>query len=41
VTALGDDIPKAIDRAYQAVSRIHFDGSFYRRDIGFRALKRL
>ena len=26
------------DRAYDAVSRIHFDGAQYRRDIGHRAI---
>ncbi len=41
VTALGDDFPTAIKRAYEAVSRISFDGMHYRRDIGRRALRRL
>ncbi|MDH7600580.1 MAG: phosphoribosylamine--glycine ligase [Armatimonadota bacterium] len=38
VTALGDSFQEAIDRAYQAVSKIHFDGAHYRRDIAQRAL---
>ncbi|MBN8736982.1 MAG: phosphoribosylamine--glycine ligase [Xanthomonadales bacterium] len=38
VCALGDDLSQARDRAYAAVDRIHFDGAFYRRDIGHRAL---
>src|SRR5262249_5908309 len=41
VTALGADIPAAIDNAYRAVSDIHFEGMHYRRDIGRRALRRL
>jgi len=40
VTALGDDIEKARDRAYEAVDRISFDGMQYRRDIASRALGR-
>jgi len=40
VTALGDDIRGAIDRAYQAVGKITFDGMHYRKDIGARALAR-
>ena len=39
VTALGDSVRMAQDRAYKAVSAIHFDGAQYRRDIGWRALK--
>ncbi len=33
VTALGSTIQDARTRAYEAVSRIHFDGGYYRRDI--------
>lgn len=33
VTALGDSLTDARDRAYDAVERIHFDGAFFRRDI--------
>jgi phosphoribosylamine--glycine ligase len=40
VTALGDNLRAARSRAYGAVERIRFDGAQYRRDIGFRALKR-
>ena len=40
VCALGDDLSEARDSAYAAVERIHFDGAFYRRDIGHRALAR-
>lgn len=34
VTALGEDLPQALERAYAAVQRINFDGMHYRRDIG-------
>lgn len=39
VTALGENLRTAHDRAYQAAAQIHFDASFYRRDIGRRALE--
>ncbi|MES2403427.1 MAG: phosphoribosylamine--glycine ligase [Pseudomonadota bacterium] len=40
VCALGDDLAQARDRAYVAVERIRFNGAFFRRDIGHRALAR-
>ncbi len=40
VTATGRDVAEAQARAYDAVSRIHWNGSFHRSDIGWRALKR-
>ncbi|MFA5876367.1 MAG: phosphoribosylamine--glycine ligase, partial [Candidatus Margulisiibacteriota bacterium] len=40
VVALGEGIKGAIDGAYSAVSKIHFDGMHYRKDIGKRALQR-
>jgi len=40
VTALGDDIKQAIERCYTAVQKINFDTMHYRRDIGYRAVKR-
>jgi phosphoribosylamine--glycine ligase len=40
VTALGDTIAEAIDRAYSAVSHIRWDGAYYRKDIGKKALNR-
>jgi len=40
ITALGDTIKDAIDRAYEAIKEISFDGVYYRKDIGHRALKR-
>lgn len=39
VTALGSDLAKAIDRAYQATAIILFSGAHYRRDIAARGLK--
>ena len=41
VTALGDSLPEARDRAYDAVSDVSFEGAFSRSDIGHRALARL
>jgi phosphoribosylamine--glycine ligase len=40
VTATGRDVAEARQRAYDAVSRIHWQGSFHRSDIGWRALNR-
>jgi phosphoribosylamine--glycine ligase len=40
VTATGRDVAEARERAYDAVSRIHWDDAFFRRDIGWRALDR-
>ena len=39
VTAAGDSLKEALARAYQAMAEIHFEGMYYRRDIGHRALK--
>jgi phosphoribosylamine--glycine ligase len=38
VTALGEDITQAIDRAYKAIEYIHFDKMYYRKDIGHKAV---
>ncbi|XP_074290329.1 phosphoribosylamine--glycine ligase-like [Silene latifolia] len=38
VTAKGDDLRQARDRAYQAVEKINWPEGFYRQDIGWRAL---
>ena len=38
VTALGTDMADAIERAYEAVEQIHFDGAHFRWDIGAKAL---
>lgn len=39
VTALGNDIKTAQERAYEAIEKIHFDGMHYRKDIADRAVK--
>lgn len=39
VTALGDTLRDAQTKCYEAMSKIHFDGMHFRRDIGHRALK--
>jgi len=41
VTALGANLPAAIQRAYEAVQKVSFEGMHYRKDIGHRALARL
>jgi phosphoribosylamine--glycine ligase len=38
VTALGETMAVARDRAYEAVSKIHFENCHYRRDIALSAL---
>jgi phosphoribosylamine---glycine ligase len=40
VTGLGTDVAEARARAYAAVEKIDWPGGYYRRDIGWRALKR-
>jgi len=40
VVGLGDSVRVAQKHAYEAVDKIHFDGMQFRRDIGWRALKR-
>ena len=40
VTALGNTIAEAQNRAYEAMKMIHFDGMHYRRDIGHWAVGR-
>jgi len=39
VTAMGDDVEQARERAYEAVDLIEWDGKFCRRDIGLRIPK--
>ena len=41
VTALAANLDTAVGRAYQAVSKISFEGMHYRKDIGKQALARL
>ena len=40
VTALGDKVKMAAERAYQAVAQVRFEGMQYRKDIGHRAFNR-
>ncbi len=40
VTAQGQQVAEAIDRAYKAVGQIHWEGVHYRKDIGQKALRR-
>jgi phosphoribosylamine--glycine ligase len=40
VTARGRTLDAAVDIAYNAVARIHFDGMHYRRDIARKGLLR-
>ena len=40
VTGLGEDISRAIEKTYQAVKKITWDGVHYRKDIGKKALCR-
>jgi phosphoribosylamine--glycine ligase len=40
VVSVGKDIKNAIDKVYRACDKIAFDGAHYRKDIGYRALKR-
>ncbi len=39
VTASGASLSEALARAYEALAQIHFEGMYYRHDIGHRALK--
>src|SRR5262249_19633540 len=41
VTALGANLDAAVQRAYEAVGKVSFDGMHYRKDIGRKALARL
>jgi phosphoribosylamine--glycine ligase len=41
VTALGANLDAAVQRAYETVAKISFDGMHYRKDIGQKALARL
>lgn len=40
ITAVGSNLKIAIERAYKGVAEISWTGSYYRRDIGGKALKR-
>jgi len=39
VSARGESLEEALGRAYQAMAAIEFEGMYYRRDIGHRALR--
>jgi phosphoribosylamine---glycine ligase len=39
VTAFANNFAESISLAYQAIDSVHFDGMYFRRDIGQRALK--
>ncbi len=39
VVGQGSDLPSAIEKAYQACEKIHFQGIFYRHDIGKKGLE--
>ena len=41
VTAFAPDLEWALAKAYEAIGMIHFDGMYYRHDIGYRAVKEL
>ncbi|MFH1563371.1 MAG: phosphoribosylamine--glycine ligase [Nitrospirota bacterium] len=41
VTAYGEDIKQAKEKAYLACEKINFEGIYYRKDIGYRALEKL
>ncbi|MFZ2330389.1 MAG: phosphoribosylamine--glycine ligase [Atribacterota bacterium] len=38
VTAWADSLKEAIDKAYQGIEKIHFENSYYRKDIGKKGL---
>jgi len=41
VTGIGKDVSEAKNIAYNAVSKIHFDKMYFRRDIAYKALERM
>ena len=41
VTAMGEDIRAARERAYEAVGKISFEGAYYRKDIAMKAIRGL
>ncbi|MGN0569053.1 MAG: phosphoribosylamine--glycine ligase [Candidatus Fimenecus sp.] len=38
VTAVGESLEKAIEKAYSSVNKVHFANAFYRKDIGAKAM---
>ncbi len=41
VTAVGNTLKEAKEKAYKAIEKIHFEGMHYRKDIGDKGIKRL
>ena len=41
VVGMGEGIREAVANTYRAVSKVHFDGMHYRKDIGYRAIARV
>jgi phosphoribosylamine--glycine ligase len=41
VVGYGETLKQAIDSAYSSVEKIHFDGAYYRTDIGMKGLRRV
>ncbi|GAA6619561.1 phosphoribosylamine--glycine ligase [Scytonema sp. NUACC26] len=39
VTGVGEDFDAALNQAYAGIQQIHFEGMYYRRDIGYRVRK--
>ncbi|MBI5456788.1 phosphoribosylamine--glycine ligase [Candidatus Kaiserbacteria bacterium] len=39
VSGVGATLSEALDKAYEGISKIHFDGMYFRRDIGARTLE--
>jgi len=37
---VAEDLPSAIQRAYAGVSKLHFEGMQYRKDIGAKGIRR-
>ena len=38
VTATAENLSAAVEKAYRAVEKVHFDNAYYRKDIGKKAL---
>ena len=41
ITAIAAGLEEAIEKAYQAVDRIDFDGMYYRKDIAAKGVRKL
>ncbi|MGQ9804680.1 MAG: phosphoribosylamine--glycine ligase [Chlorobiales bacterium] len=40
VTAVAETLEESLKACYEAIAQIHFEGAYFRRDIGWRALKK-